>query len=145
MYEHEKKQLLCVVYDGIENSVFMSQVLAPLLTLLDADEALEITLVSFERSYPSSTLLCQKIPAHDRLHLVICRKMPFWGVSSLWIAIYQLFKLLETIPCHEIRARGPLAGFIVRKALDRFNQRYADKVMLDPEVIAEMLVHLVIE
>lgn len=140
MYEHEKKQLLWVVYDGIDNSVFNSQVLAPILKQLDQDETLEITLATFEQQLPSAAVLCQKIPAHDRLHLAVCRKLPFISIGSLWLSIYQLFRLLEATPCHEIRARGPFAGYIARKAVDRFINKHSDKIELYPELFCTKIV-----
>ena len=44
--------LLVVIYDGIENSVFQSQVLAPLKKRLDVEQDLYATLISFEKTFP---------------------------------------------------------------------------------------------
>lgn len=107
------RHVVMVVYDGIENSVFESQVVAPLLQELEADQNLEVTLISFERTMPTSSLLCKKIPAHDRLHLVLAKRLPFFGTISLQFALWQLIKILRITGGTELRARGPLAGWLV--------------------------------
>ena len=119
MFSEPKKQLLVVVYDGVKNSVFGSQVLQPLLNQLESDKKLEITLVSFERVRPETSFLIETIPAHDRLHLVLCRRLKFFGKISLRFASLQLKKLLKQIPCNEILARGPLAGWITMNAIEK--------------------------
>ena len=49
MNKTNNKQLAFIIFDGIENSVFVSQVLQPLLNLLKEDNNIEITLISFEK------------------------------------------------------------------------------------------------
>ncbi|MFH1461634.1 MAG: hypothetical protein ABIF12_01685 [bacterium] len=111
------KKLTFILYDGITNSIFVSQVLQPILNLLKEDNNLEITLVSFEKTKPFAQTLKELIPAHDRLHLVISRKAPFYGKSSLKLAIYQLKNLFKIIDSDEVIARGPLAGWVAIQAL----------------------------
>ncbi|MCF7899158.1 hypothetical protein K9L05_00730 [Candidatus Babeliales bacterium] len=113
------KKLTYILYDGIKNSVFISLILKPLLKRLDNDNNLEIMLVTFEKTKLSNKTLMNLIPAHDRLHLVICRKFPFWGKSSLWLAKYQLKKLLKLYPTTNIITRGSLAGWIAFKSVKK--------------------------
>ena len=113
------KKLTYILYDGIKNSVFVSLILKPLLKRLDNDNSLEIMLVTFEKTKPSNKTLIDLIPAHDRLHLVICKKLPFWGKSSLWLAKYQLKKLLKIYPTNNIIARGSLAGLVTFKTVKK--------------------------
>ena len=94
--------VVMVVYDGIENSVFESQVITPLLAELEANQCLEITLVSFERTILPSHLVCKKIPVHDRLHFVLAKKLPFLGIPSLLPALWQLIKILRFIGGNEL-------------------------------------------
>jgi hypothetical protein len=108
-----------VVYDGIENSVFQSQVLTPLLAQLAEDITLEITLVSFEVSCVLPEKVMRLIPAHDRLHLVLLRRLRFIGRVSLWVGVVQLCGLMNKIPCHHLITRGPLAGWIAMHTLRR--------------------------
>lgn len=117
MYNKVNKKIIFILYDGIKNSVFVSQVLQPLLNRLEQDNNLEITLVSFEKSKPSNELIQKIIPAHNRLHLVICRRLPFFGKLSLRLAVFQLKKLLKIMSCQKIIARGPLAGWVGLKAI----------------------------
>ncbi len=113
------RHVVMVVYDGIENSVFESQVVAPFLQELVVDQTLEVTIVSFERLLPQKTLLCKKFPAHDRLHLVVAKKLPFFGVISLQFALWQLIKILKLIGGSELQARGPLAGWLVLNVVQK--------------------------
>ncbi len=117
--EDQFRHVVMVIYDGVENSVFESQVVAPLLVELADDLALEVTLISFERALPSAAVLCKKIPAHDRLHLVLARRLPFFGTVSLWPALWQLIKILKLTGATQLRARGPLAGWLVLRAVER--------------------------
>jgi hypothetical protein len=122
------KQLTFILYDGIKNSVFASQVLQPILNLLKEDNKLEITLVTFEKNKPSNDFLLKTIPAHNRLHFVLCRKLPFIGKTSLRFAVYQFKNLLKLIPSQKIIARGPLAGWIALKAIKRFKKNINLKI-----------------
>jgi hypothetical protein len=112
-----------IVYDGIENSVFQSQVLTPLLGQLAEDQGLEITLVSFESHSISPEKVMRLVPAHDRLHLVMLRKTRFVGRLSLWLGVIQLYVLLNKIPCHHMVTRGPLAGWIAMHTLQRLKMK----------------------
>ncbi len=128
MYDSTNKQLTFIIYDGIENSVFESQVLIPLLSRLEQSPNLEITLVSFEKKMPNSKTLITRIPAHDRLHLVICRRLPFFGTWSLKFAVFQLKRLFRFIPSNQIIARGPLAGHITLTALNYLAKKYRGRI-----------------
>lgn len=113
MYKNENKQLMMVIFDGIDNSVFQSQVLSPLLKEIEDQKNLEVTLVSFElKEYPAVELI-QKIPSHDRLHVILCPRTRFLGHLGLWISSYYFRKMIKSIPLQKIIARGPLAGWIV--------------------------------
>lgn len=117
--EANSNHLIFVLYDGIQNSVFSSQVLHPLLKMLAEQPNLEVTLVSFEKTNISKTVITKLIPAHDRLHLILGGKMIFFGKTTLYYSAYGLYKILKNITCHRIIARGPLAGWITEQALKR--------------------------
>ena len=104
--------LLVIIYDGIANSVFQSQVLAPLKERLDHDQNLQATLISFERSLPRHL----SFTTHSRLTLIIARRFRFFGTLSLWPSILQLQKLIKKIQPDEVLARGPLAGYVALKS-----------------------------
>ena len=53
MKQKNIKNITFVIYDGIKNSVFQSQVLHPLLLLLTKNPHLHITLVSYEIHRPT--------------------------------------------------------------------------------------------
>ncbi|MFC1894401.1 hypothetical protein ACFLYH_00460 [Candidatus Dependentiae bacterium] len=113
------KKLTFIVYDGIQNSVFSSQVLRPLLNLLKKNNKLKINLISFEKEKISNTILLNLIPTHNRLNFILCKKLPFFGKLSLRFAVYQLKKIFKKIQSDEIITRGPLAGWITIKALTK--------------------------
>jgi hypothetical protein len=129
--------VIMVVYDGIENSVFESQVLAPLFAELEANKELEVTLISFERTVPAAALLNKKIPPHDRFHLVIAQRFPFLGTLSLRSALWQLIKILKMVGGAELRARGPLAGWLVLRAAEKFVNPQIVELGLVPPVLIQ--------
>ncbi|MFA6263260.1 MAG: hypothetical protein WCW33_01965 [Candidatus Babeliales bacterium] len=117
MLNPQSQHLMFIVYDGIENSVFQSQVLNPLLQQLAQDVSLEITLVSFEVIQIPPEKVMRLVPAHDRLHLVMLRRTRFVGRISLWFGVIQLYTLMNKLPCHHMVTRGPLAGWIAMHTL----------------------------
>jgi len=119
-----ERRVVFVVYDSLLNSVFESQVLSPLMSMVEQDSALQAYLVSFEGKRISNERLANIFPAHDRLHLVVCRRLPFLGKSSLIFAIKQLTTFLDKHPVHELIARGPFAGHIALKALKKLEKKY---------------------
>ena len=90
MYSLDNKHLIFVIYDGIKNSVFKSQVLAPLLKKIEADINLEITLISFEKRSFSNKEILKIIPSHNRLHFILAYRLPFLNKLTLLPAIWQL-------------------------------------------------------
>lgn len=120
--------VVVVIYDGIENSVFESQVIAPLLIELDEKLYLTVTLVSFERSVLPDDLVAKKIPVHERLQFFQAKKIPFFGVLSLLPALWQLVKIVRTKSINEFRSRGPLAGWVVLRVAEKLIKNYYWKV-----------------
>ncbi len=105
--------LIFVTYDGIGNSVFEGQVLAPLLQQHKEQPHRPIHLISFERT----TVPFPELEKHP-LTIHILKRLPFLGIVSMWHSVYQLKKLLAQFSSYEIIARGPLAGYVCSKALD---------------------------
>lgn len=119
MYNGNYKQITFVIYDSIENSVFESQVRDPLLAVLNANPHCEVTLISFEKETLSHTKIQSIIPVHDRLHFILARKFPFIGKLTLYPATEQLKRILSYVPSDHLIARGPLAGWIILRALNK--------------------------
>lgn len=109
-----KKKSLYVLYDSIANSVFKSQVLAPLFKRLNEDSSLYIVLLSFERH--SQSAIAKKLPRHERLSLHLVRRTPFFGAWSLFPLIWKCKKIIQKESITHIIARGPFAGYIAHKA-----------------------------
>lgn len=108
--------LIVVIYDGINNSVFDSQVMQPLIKSLKTHTYQKIVLVSFEKNHPTSQSIQKKIPHHPSLTFIACKKLPYIGIASLYFAVYTLKKILKKYAHYDLQARGPFAGFICQKA-----------------------------
>lgn len=108
--------LIVVIYDGIDNSVFDSQVIQPLLKRMELNQAQKIILVSFENKKPTQKTILEKIPTHPSLLFISCKKFPYIGLLNLYFAAFTLQKILKKYSSYDLLARGPLAGFICQKA-----------------------------
>jgi hypothetical protein len=116
------------MYDSILNSVFESMILRPLLAKIENSSNLEITLVSFEKAKIPAQKIKECIPAHDKFHLIICPRLPFFGKLSLRFASWQLKKILQKIPSHQIISRGPLAGWVTMRALNTTAKKMPERL-----------------
>ncbi len=103
-----------IIYDGIENSVFAGQVLAPLVENLQHYPQDRGLIISFEK-YPPSPQSCAAIRNHGNIEYCILRKMPFIGSLSLHYAAYQLRQVIKKYDIATLVVRGPLAAWIVAK------------------------------
>ena len=108
--------LIVVIYDGINNSVFDSQVVHPLIKMVETNSPKKIVLVSFEKQKPTAKTIQAKIPHHPSLTFIVCKKLPYMGTLSLHYAAHALKKILKNYSKYDLQARGPLAGFICQKA-----------------------------
>lgn len=113
------EHLIFILYDSITNSVFNSQVLQPLINRKKKQKKLCITIVSFERTIPSNTLL-NAITAHD-IEIKIFKRYPFFGFISLKNSIKKLYEYLLDKEVYTLTARGPQAAFISFKSLNQGN------------------------
>ena len=102
--------LIVVIYDGINNSVFQSQVVAPLLSRKADKPQLTIHIISFEKN---SRIKPPSIPG---ITFHIFKRYPFLHRLSLWLTIIRLGLFLQQFNAYELLARGPFAGYIAYKA-----------------------------
>jgi hypothetical protein len=112
----DSRQLIFVVYDGIGNSVFAGQVVAPVISQLQKDPSLKATIISFESASPSETTL-SSLPTHPRLQIKIESRFRFWGRWTLRLAAWRLKSFLVKFDRYTIIARGPLAGWMCKEAI----------------------------
>ncbi|MBT4594865.1 hypothetical protein HOD08_03225 [bacterium] len=113
------ERFLWIVCDGVSNSVFKSQVCAPLIKWLDEDESRTAALVTFERQPKDVDL--KNLPGHSRLEYFVERSYPFFGRWTLWGAVLKFRKVVERFSPTMIVARGPLAGYVAMKAKVKSN------------------------
>jgi hypothetical protein len=107
------KTRIVILYDGINNPVFASQVLEPLIKKLDQQPEDQGTIISFERKKLSPQEQQLLIP-DPRIKLIILHKIPFFGSLSLRYAARQLAPIVwQHIHCVTITCRGPMAAWIV--------------------------------
>jgi hypothetical protein len=111
--------IIWLVYDGIAHSVFAGQVIAPAVQLCEHNPNYRVTIITFEKNIPSSLLIHKYNAKHPHLKLVVMRRIPFLGVLSLYFARYQLKKFLNNFESYELKARGPLAGWLAIHSSNR--------------------------
>ena len=107
------KYYLLVLYDSVENSVFAGQTLAPFARAIPSND--RGLIVSFEDRKPRQDAI-QLIQNYANIDHIIAHKTPFFGSVSLRYAAYQLNRIIKSYSITAIRARGPLAGWIVAHA-----------------------------
>jgi hypothetical protein len=114
-----KNASVTVIFDGIQNTVFESQVLVPLKKKALGCPDTEFYLVSFERSIPDKPYA--NLPAN--IHLIFFKRSPFLGRISLVNAVRVLKKFIQSRKeiVIGLQARGPLAGYITIKARKNLN------------------------
>ena len=110
-----QKNLIFILYDSINNSVFQSQVFQPLTKLIEKNLHKQITIVSFE----DFRLKNFKPPFHPKINFILARKLPFFGRFSFFYAQKQLEKIFKKLEYQKIIVRGPLAGFIALKTIKK--------------------------
>lgn len=104
--------LIFVCYDGIDNSVFESQVITPLRKCAKQNSERPLYLISFEKDPASAQL-----PVLDfKVHVTFFKKHIFLGRWSLFLCIRSLHTYLKQFPLYTLKARGPLAGYISLQA-----------------------------
>lgn len=120
------KKIVYLLYDGIENSVFCSQVLTPILKLLGERADVQVLLISFESKRLPAAVIQKIIPAHDRLHLVLCKKFPYFSRLSLRLACFSINSLLvrgmRGSSFSHVIARGPFAGWIAMRVFAKVKE-----------------------
>ena len=109
-------KLIHVIYDGIDNPVFDSQVAQPLAHLARKHSSPAL-LITFEHQHPSTERIQEFINRYPCITIKILKKYRFWGMWSLRYAQIQLQKVLAPLPSYSIRARGPIAGWLCLKAV----------------------------
>jgi hypothetical protein len=151
MIKHGTKKLLFIVFDGVKNSVFQSQVLQPVLNEIEQNSDLHVTFVSFEKQIPKSEEVISIFGKNTQIKPLFFKRYAFWGRASLTPAILSLKKLFKTADFDQIIARGPLAGYITLQALAKMKNfsvpitiqarglcaqeyRYADQKKTNPSI-----------
>lgn len=107
---------IVVIYDSITNSVFMSQLLTPLLAWLAGDKKRTATIISFEAIDTTNHPTRARIAQEARITLIIRKRMPFFGALSLLYAAAVVKRIATQKPAASIIARGPFAGYACLRA-----------------------------
>jgi len=111
MNAHQKSSMLVIVYDSVTNSVFESQVYAPLIAMHEAGIAKEITIATFE-SNPAAAGRAIGPLKHPAIRFLVLKRLPLVSRATLLLAAAQLFAVTRDRTYTVVRARGPLAGVI---------------------------------
>jgi hypothetical protein len=119
-----RAHLVVIIYDSIENSVFESQVLKPLESYgLDHT----ITLISFEKTIPTSTRIMVLQKKYPTVTFKFYKRFPFITRAVLLYDAIRVYWFLKKVPLYEIHARGPFAGFIAQMLM---KSRCCKKIMI---------------
>jgi hypothetical protein len=119
-----KKSVVCVIFDSIQNSVFKSQVLEPLINNYTEHN---ITVVSFERYIPSAEIIKALEQEYTQVKFILYKRLPIITELSLIGPLIKLKKHLKNLPEYILVARGPLAGLI---SLRIYNKLYCTKLII---------------
>ncbi len=116
----EKSVCLWVISDGVENSVFESQVLRTIGRHLDSKRFGKVVVLAFQADISRAHQYLSELEVPDGVEFVFCKRLPFFGTISLEncveAASNQIFKIFPDV----IYARGPISGYICIKALEAF-------------------------
>lgn len=116
-----REKSIFLIYDGVQNSVFSSQVLSPILGDLEQNPNKTITLISFEKDKIEPKTIKKLIKNHRRLRFIIINKKKFEPINFL-LKHNQLKNIILELKPNQITCRGPLAGFISIKTLKSCQQ-----------------------
>lgn len=109
--EVQIKNHVIILYDGIENTVFESQVLIPAQKLSNQNH--NVIIISFERNTPKNAVI-EKIK-QTSIQLFIVKRLPFLGFWSLKRLSKHLRFVLESLQTYTLQARGPQAAYIAMR------------------------------
>lgn len=100
-----------IIYDGIHNTVFKSQVLEPL-----KNQPVPCIIISFEKSIIDAQEI-NKLEQQHNVHIIQCKRLPFLGKLSLLHSTYQLKRYVKKIKnTYTLVARGPFAAWVALKS-----------------------------
>ncbi len=118
--------LVSVIYDGISQAIFESQVLLPLIKRRAHENHDKICIVSFEALLsPSLDNLVATYKAHyPFIEIILFKRTRFITSTFLWFQALQLRPVLNSFPSYTLIARGPFAGLIARRAFTKRCTRF---------------------
>lgn len=132
----KNKDIFFVIYDGIANSVFHSQVLSTILKILDMDKDSSVTLISFEKDKISQRSINNIVAGNSRIKMIIKKRLPFIGKFSLRGNSSYLQKMISKVGPSKIFARGPFAAWIVMSATKSFCKDSSMEIILQARGLA---------
>lgn len=106
--------LIFILYDSIENSVFAGQIWQAALKLLTQNKYQKILVISFEIKLITHNYI------HPDIEIVQIKRTKYFGKISLFFNLLNLTKYLPKTNYHLI-ARGPLAGFLANQLIKNLN------------------------
>ena len=108
--------LVYILYDGISNSVFKSQVFYHLLKLKEITPYKNVTIISFEPKKLNPHIIKKNIPDFAQIKYLELKRNPFFYLFFSKKQSRQLRKILEKIGDYDLIARGPFASSISKDA-----------------------------
>ena len=110
--------LIVVIYDSINHSIFEGQVLTPLIKRLNLNLCTTVHLISFEHEINDATQLLKKRfeSIDSRITITLFKRNRFIHTSLFFKDIKTVKTFVKSFPTYQLMARGPLAGYITKKA-----------------------------
>jgi len=109
-----------LIYDGVENSVFESMVLAPAKKYLSLGLYSKVDIVSFESDYSSALGKVDTFDLPAGLSIILYCRMSVVTKPTLWIHAPVLARFIWSQWYDEILVRGPLAAYVLNVAIHWF-------------------------
>ena len=114
---NKNETLIYVIYDGIHNSVFPSQIITPILKKLELYK--EIVIISFEPIELSNLKVYKIVPMDPKIKYVELKRQPFFGKITMLSSTIKLGFILRKYKNYHLIARGPFASWISRFAVGK--------------------------
>lgn len=116
-----KGTVVNVIYDGISQAIFESQVLLPLIKRRIDGNYEKIVIVSFEATLSNSlsTLVTTYTTRYPFINIILYKRSRFICALFLLRQALQLRPILNSFESYTLIARGPFAGFIAKWALTK--------------------------
>ena len=134
-------QELYLIFDGVENTVFYSQIYQQIKQKVERKELFNPVIISFEKDPLQATYFYNANFADLKTtNVFIWQRMPLLGKWTLHLAAHRLKNFLAKNPTQKVICRGEAAAYILLKSIEFFiaDQEVKKKIDLDETSIKNL-------